>query len=295
MLLCRAFKFGTTTQLKTNHHNPWTRIQSCALSMSLSALTSSNEEAYVISSASRGLGMEFTKQLLQRTNGKIIGLHRSPSSLEVSQLQQQFPSRFFPVSYDLEDELLIEKAMKEVAALTDRVDLLLNVAGILGDPISPTNEGPERSLSKLNKQWLQKTFDINLFGHVIVTQQLLPLLQVPKNSSRPTAKVVNISARVGSIGDNNLGGWYSYRMSKAALNMFTKTLSIEFNRYNSIALSLHPGTVDTDLSAPFTKNKSKDKIFSATQSVSMMLDVIWKSNKETNGSFFAYDGSTIEW
>mmetsp|Transcript_764 Transcript_764/g.1031 ORF Transcript_764/g.1031 Transcript_764/m.1031 type:complete len:131 (+) Transcript_764:3-395(+) len=128
-----------------------------------------------------------------------------------------------------------------------------------------------------------------------MTKALFPLLshRNSPNKDLPHSKVVNLSARVGSISDNRLGGWYSYRMSKTALNMFTKTLSVESKRDKVIVISCHPGTTDTDLSKPFQKNIQRDKLFSVESSVSMMLEVIWKLQPNDSGKFFAYDGSEI--
>ena len=110
------------------------------------------------------------------------------------------------------------------------------------------------------------------------------------------SKVINLSARVGSITDNGLGGWYSYRMSKAALNMFTKTSSVELKRSNILTMSIHPGTTDTDLSIPFQKNVQPNKLFTVDYSVGKMLDVIWsKTSLLETGKFFAYDGTEIPW
>jgi NAD(P)-dependent dehydrogenase (short-subunit alcohol dehydrogenase family) len=113
--------------------------------------------------------------------------------------------------------------------------------------------------------------------------------------SKNLTKIINISARVGSIGDNKLGGWYSYRMSKAGLNMFTKTLSVEIKRYNSIVLSIHPGTTDTDLSKPFQKNINTNKLFTTEYSVNSMLNVINNATIDSTGKFLAYDGTEIEY
>ena len=116
--------------------------------------------------------------------------------------------------------------------------MLINVAGILGDGINTS--GPERSLSKVERNWLNETLNVNLIGHIMVTKSLYPLLR--STNKENMSKIVTLSARVGSIGDNYLGGWYSYRMSKAAINMFTKTLSIESKKDNCICISIHPGT-----------------------------------------------------
>ena len=135
---------------------------------------------------------------------------------------------------------------------------------------------------------------MNLIGHVMVTQALLPLMQRSSHSEEKSpSKVVNISARVGSIDDNKLGGWYSYRMSKAALNMFTKTCAIEMKRHNCIVISMHPGTTDTQLSVPFQKNVIPSKLFPVEYSVCKMLEVIWSTDMAGSGKFLAYDGSEI--
>ena len=108
------------------------------------------------------------------------------------------------------------------------------------------------------------------------------------------AVFATISARVGSIGDNQLGGWYSYRASKAALNMFVKTASIEIarKRPQAICLALHPGTVRTDLSEPFAGKRS---LMEPVEAATRLLSVIDYSTSRDTGSFIAYDGSLIPW
>ena len=197
----------------------------------LTPLRSTEEEVYVISGSSRGIGLEFSRQLLIRTQGtKVISLTRTetPALLD---LQAQFPNRLHIVHVDLENQQSVEDAGKAVAAISSRVDVLLNVAGILGDG-GKKFPGPERSILTINREWFTKTLDLNLIGHVMMTQALLPLLKKEKTASVPS-KIINLSARVGSITDNSLGGWYSYRISKSGLNMFTKTSSIELKRYAS--------------------------------------------------------------
>jgi NAD(P)-dependent dehydrogenase (short-subunit alcohol dehydrogenase family) len=114
-----------------------------------------------------------------------------------------------------------------------------------------------------------------------------------------TGKAVfaSISARVGSIGDNRLGGWYAYRGSKAALNMFTRTLAIEWarSRKNLICVSLHPGTTDTDLSRPYQANVPPGKLFSPERTVNQLLAVLDSVTVDHSGRFLAWDGSEIPW
>ncbi len=107
----------------------------------------------------------------------------------------------------------------------------------------------------------------------------------------------SLSARVGSIGDNRLGGWYSYRASKAAQNQFLKTLSIEWRRKFplSIVSILHPGTCDTRLSKPFQSAVPKDKLFTPAQSTEYLINIISSQRPSDSGKFLAWDSSVIPW
>ena len=107
--------------------------------------------------------------------------------------------------------------------------------------------------------------------------------------------LAQLSARVGSIEDNRLGGWYGYRASKAAQNMITRTLAIELSRLrpDCVCLALHPGTTETDLSAPFTRRTDPDKLFSPQRAARQLLHVIDDAN--VSGSFLAWDGSEVQW
>jgi NAD(P)-dependent dehydrogenase (short-subunit alcohol dehydrogenase family) len=214
-----------------------TRASSAAsFQMSRHQLPSALSDTYVISGCSRGIGLEFTRQLLHRSQGSVIGLSRQKNSPALNELKTTFGERIHFVEVDLENQDSIDAAGTAVAAITGQVKLLINTAGILGD--SKTTPGPERTITQIDRDWLQKTLDVNLIGHVMMTKALTPLLKQKKKDTTDKAdeassgpsKIVNLSARVGSIGDNSLGGWYSYRMSKAGLNMFTKTCSIELKR-----------------------------------------------------------------
>ena len=134
---------------------------------------------------------------------------------------------------------------------------------------------------------------MNAVGPLIVTQALASLLKVTKKSGRPHATVANISARVGSIGDNGLGGWYSYRISKAAQNMATRCMALELRRQGTNVVALHPGTVETDLSAPF--KVSPVKLFDRPRAARQLLDVIDRLDDDDSGRFFDWAGAEIEW
>jgi NAD(P)-dependent dehydrogenase (short-subunit alcohol dehydrogenase family) len=164
-----------------------------------------------------------------RTEGTVVGLHR-PNSMtpQLLDLQTEYGSRLVCLPIDLEQQSSIDATKEKLASLHPTVDMLFNVAGILGD--GKTTPGPERSIETIDREWLTRTMDINCIGHVMLTKALVPSLKKKKDATH-VSKIINLSARVGSIGDNSLGGWYSYRMSKASLNMFTKTCSVELKRY----------------------------------------------------------------
>lgn len=260
----------------------------------------------VISGGSRGIGLEFVRQIVQSSKQsnpttkpssnivKVLALSRNKSP-ELDELISKHPESIEWYGTDLTSQDSVNQTTEKIVNRYSYIELLVNSAGVLGGN-SNTN-GPERSILNLDKDWMSKTFETNLFGHVMLTKGLIPLFKTSSsNSNKETVKVskiVNISARVGSIDDNKLGGWYSYRMSKAALNMFTKTLAIEMKRYKCGVISIHPGTTDTDLSKPFQKNVQANKLFSTEYSVQSMLKVIEDFKLEDSGSFYAYDGNKI--
>jgi NAD(P)-dependent dehydrogenase (short-subunit alcohol dehydrogenase family) len=296
-------RIRNTNLIRTRLLSTATATPTATPTATATATTSAGRFVSVISTASRGIGLEFTKQILSSStcplgrNAHVIALCRNATTALLA-LKEDFPSRLEIIEgIDLEDPDSINAISEIVKDRTDRVDLLLNVAGILGDGLT-VDEGPERSISKISYPWMMKSMQLNLMGHVMMTQALFPLLISAAKSKTETAlppRVINISARVGSISDNGLGGWYSYRMSKAALNQFTKTFSLEAKRFSVIALALHPGTTDTDLSKPFQARVKPEKLFSVEYSVSNMLDVIANASLNDSGQFLAYDGSKIEY
>ncbi len=168
-----------------------------------------------------------------------------------------------------------------------KIDLLINAVGTLVFE----NKGPEKSLRDINIETLTNVFKVNSFVTPLIAKQS------KKYFSKESSSVFcTLSAMVGSIGDNKIGGWYSYRASKAALNMFIKTISIEFKRYNlrCSVLAVHPGTTKTELSKDFLKNV-KHKVWTANESAQNILDTIEKSSKEGTGLFKNWDNTTITW
>ena len=151
---------------------------------------------------------------------------------------------------------------------------------------------PEKSLRELSTEKLQLLFDVNTIVPTLCAKHFLPKLNRKERSI-----FAALSARIGSISDNRLGGWYSYRLSKAALNMAVKTLAIEWQRThcNVSVIALHPSTTDTALSEPFQQNVPKGKLFSTAQTAGFLLEVLRSVSEKQSGEFLAFDGTSIDW
>ena len=275
---------------------------------SQSSIRNSDPNAvFVVNGASRGIGFQFVQKLLNDTNGKIVACCRSPDSapkLEglLSSLDVESRARIELIQLDVENQDSIERAAEEIRGKYDRIDLLLNVAGILGD--GKSTPGPERSVTKIEREWMEKTFQVNVIGPVMLSKELAPLMaqkrsRRKKNDSdqdevqRAPAVIANLSARVGSISDNGLGGWYSYRMSKAALNQATRTLANELKRQSIWCIALHPGTTDTDLSQPFQRNVQEGRLFPVEFTVDSLMNVINGMDEDNSGGLYDWAGKAI--
>lgn len=183
---------------------------------------------------------------------------------------------------DLEDADSIASAAAE---LTEEApyQLILHAAGLLHrDEIKP-----EKSYSAIEADALQSVFQVNTLGPALVLRHFLPLLD-------PRGAMAMLSAKVGSIGDNRLGGWYAYRASKAALNMLIKTAAIELarTRPQTRLLSLHPGTVISGLSQPF---RGASAARPASIAAHELLSLIDRLAPADSGNFFAYNGERLPW
>ncbi len=173
------------------------------------------------------------------------------------------------------------------------LNLVLNVAGLLHRyDHQGAGPGPERRLADVTPDWLVESFRVNAAGPLLIAKHVQSLL--PR---REHAVFASLSARVGSIEDNRLGGWYAYRGSKAAQNMFTRGLAIELKRRcpGIVCVGLHPGTTDTGLSAPFQRGVPAGKLFSPDRAAGHLLAVIDGLGVQDNGSFRAWDGQPIPW
>ncbi len=190
-----------------------------------------------------------------------------------------------PGTLDLLDEKSIAAA---AAALVQDVPLrlVLVATGLLhaGDV------QPEKSMRGLDADRLARGFAVNTIGPALLAKHLIPLLPRAEKSVFAV-----LSARVGSIADNRLGGWYGYRAQKAALNQILRTLAIEVRRTHpeAIVAALHPGTVATDLSAPFRGNVGSDKLFAPDRAAGHLIDVVDGLTPADSGGFFAWNGEPV--
>ena len=192
------------------------------------------------------------------------------------------------IHLDICSEQSVEQVAQEIQHRGKQLSVVLNCSGLL----HTSTFGPERALRELSSDKMKQIFDVNTFGVALLLKYFIPLF-----SREERTIFASCSARVGSIGDNRLGGWYSYRASKAAQNMMLRTAAIEIKRLRRecICVALHPGTVVSELSAPFTKRKDPAKLFTPEQSAAKLTQVLQGLSSEDSGSFFAYDASRIEW
>ena len=185
---------------------------------------------------------------------------------------------------DLDDEGSIARAAQQLAG-QGPWHCILHAAGVLHGP----HGMPEKRLDQLHYAQLEATFRANTFGPALVLAHFAPLL--PR---KERGLMAVLSAKVGSIGDNRLGGWYSYRASKAALNMLVKTAAIEVQRSqpNAVLVALHPGTVDSALSGPFRGQEIGRPPATAAAELLRVIDSLAPAD---TGSFRSYNGESLPW
>lgn len=245
-------------------------------------LTSFNDNATaVVLGASGGLGEAFVRQLCDDQGfTHVFGLTRRPNLVYAN-------PKVTALEFDLAEETTIKAAAETINKQAGQVDLVILATGILHDD---QGLAPEKTWRSLERGSMERVFLLNTIGPALVAKHFLPLL--PKDGKSVFAA---LSARVGSISDNELGGWHSYRASKAALNMMIRNFAIELERTRpeAICVGLHPGTVDTDLSKPFQGNVPDGKLFTPAQSAEYLFEVIDGLDPTDSGNTFAWDGLVI--
>jgi NAD(P)-dependent dehydrogenase (short-subunit alcohol dehydrogenase family) len=242
----------------------------------------------LVQGASRGIGLEITRQLLENDPElRVWATCRAPrAATKLQELASEVGGRLTMDELDVAVEESVEAAAARLAEETDRAHLILNVSGVLHGP----GFAPEKKLEHVDPSALETVFAVNAFGPLLVAKHFHRFLRHEERSV-----FASFSARVGSISDNRLGGWYAYRASKAAQNMITKTLSIELGRVapHAVVVGLHPGTVDTDLSKPFQRAVPKGRLFSPAYAAESLLGVINRLSSCDSGRVFDFRGQEV--
>ena len=227
--------------------------------------------------ASGGIGSAFVELLAaQARYTQVVTWSRSEA---VTSREKVVPIH----GIDLQDEETIAEAAQRLG----EVDLAIVATGVLHD----VDLKPEKSWRSLEPNAMKRAFEINTIGPALIAKHVLPLL--PRDRR---AVFAVLSARVGSIGDNRLGGWHSYRASKAALNQLIRCFSIELStkRPQAICVSLHPGTVDTGLSKPYQSGVPEGNLFTPAESARRLLGVLDVLTPAQSGRVFDWAGKEIE-
>jgi NAD(P)-dependent dehydrogenase (short-subunit alcohol dehydrogenase family) len=261
----------------------------------------------VVTGASRSMGLQFVRELMDRTRGRIVACVLRPGSTPdldgyLNTLNDDDRARIMVHRLDVTDATQIDELVTEVERTYGRVDGLFNVAGVLGDRIN--TPGPEMNLGQLDASWAKDQMMVNAVGPMMMTSKFAKLLKTRRGKDgylRSTgcreSVVVNISARVASMDDNHAGGlaWYTYRMSKAALNAGVRASSHELRRQGTWTICLYPGMTDTSMSKPFQTKALRDKglVFPVDFAVGRLMDVVDGMEEEHSGGFYDWAGQCI--
>ncbi|KAG9121928.1 hypothetical protein FRC07_001898 [Ceratobasidium sp. 392] len=272
----------------------------------------------IIQGCSKGFGRALVQNLLSTTKLNVVGTtasgakHAHESILSGTSTGSGAENRLTTLDMDIRDEGAIRRASEEIQSKFGEKPLrmLVNVSGMLH---------AEKNIKQISQAEALRSFEINTIGHMLAFKHFAPLVAAgPKEGEEDFAQgalpegkslLASISARVGSIQDNELGGWYSYRASKAALNQVIKILSLELKARNvpAVALAYHPGTVRTGLSKDFTgpdfkapAKKEGDKgrdygVFDPEEAAAKLMGVVKGMDASASGSFLDWTGSRVPW
>ncbi|MBW7472264.1 SDR family NAD(P)-dependent oxidoreductase [Marinobacter sp. F4218] len=243
----------------------------------------------VIAGVSGAIGAALAQAMLdQNPDSQVVGLCRVPDRAPAA-LQEA--DRVTLAAWDAVDSgslASVTKALSSVIPAGEGIDTLVYAAGLLHSD----NMFPEKRLEDLSADAMGRAFAVNATGFALLVRALMPWLR-----HRELKRIAAVSAKVGSITDNRLGGWYAYRSSKAALNMLVRTLAVELpRRCKPVAcLALHPGTTESALSEPFRKSLAQLTVHSPEQTADHLLNVLRAVGAGDNGRFLSWDGSELPW
>ena len=248
-------------------------------------MTEDDGELSVVVGAGGGVGAALLRALAaRRPRDRLVGIgRRKPADWPDGSVDRAWTF----LEADITDEGQIARAAESAAELGRPVRVIVATGLLHGQGVVP-----EKTMRALDAEVLHQLFAVNAIGPAMVAKHFLPL--TPRD--RPSLFAA-LSARVGSLSDNRLGGWYGYRASKAALNMFVATLAVEYRRTHplGVCVALHPGTVETPLSAPFPAQSTAKARLSPDQSAEALVGVMDGLRPSDSGRFFAWDGRPISW
>jgi NAD(P)-dependent dehydrogenase (short-subunit alcohol dehydrogenase family) len=259
----------------------------------------------LVTPATRGLSLALTRHLLRHTSLPVYATYRQGSESDVhahilspfSSQDSVDPARLTLLPLDLSSEKSIECAAAQLCELvgSHSDDAYLQTAFFTGGILHP-----ERQPSDINLERMLETFQINTAAHLLLIKHFSGFLPSRTtfrgaDAQPPLAKWIHISARVGSVSDNRLGGWYSYRASKAALNQVIKTfdLHLQARRVPAIACGVHPGTVKTDLSKEFWGGVKEGRLFSPEDAAAKIFSTVEELTAEGRGRVWDWKGEEV--
>ncbi len=240
-------------------------------------------EQVLIIGAGSGIGRGLVEHYLQQGE-RVQAISRSARPTQLSPATLNWLQ--LDTSGETEENLELAITSVVAEAITAKPSTIFICHGWLHDQ----QHGPEKTLRQLTAAQMQQSFAINVLQPGLYLKALFSYL-----TKQPQVKVLVLSAKVGSITDNQLGGWYSYRLSKAAVNMLVKTSSIELQRYNKTAalVSLHPGTTDTALSAPFQANVPPGQLQTSSATAKRLALLAANLSPEQSGKLLNWDGTVL--
>jgi NAD(P)-dependent dehydrogenase (short-subunit alcohol dehydrogenase family) len=225
----------------------------------------------LVTGASRGIGLEFTRQLLARGEHVVAAARKPDESGGLTELSRRYPEALEMRACDVTDEASVAELSR---AAGRSLDWLVNNAGIAGD---------EAPFGEMDFNSARRVMEVNAFSPLRVARALLPALR-----SGSGKKIVHLTSKMGSIADNHSGGWVAYRMSKAALNMASRCLAIELRPQKILSVVVHPGWVKTDMGGAGAS-------ISTSESVAGLVRLTDALTPEQSGRFFDFRGGEIPW
>jgi NAD(P)-dependent dehydrogenase (short-subunit alcohol dehydrogenase family) len=229
----------------------------------------------LVTGASRGIGLEYARQWLA-AGARVFALARDPEgSAELMGLASANPDALVAVRCDIADDASVAAARRRVGEETDGLEILINNAGVMGS---------HEDLESLDLDVVRRTFEVNAIGPIRVTRAFVDLLMGGKRPRR----IVNMTSLMGSIDDNRSGDAYAYRMSKAALNMATRSMAVDLSREGVVAVVLHPGWVRTAMGGKSAPTPVEEAVASLVRTIESL-------DMDRSGGFYDRDGQPLPW